>query len=134
MAAWYATAATGLLFPLLDRLAPITKIAKGDFPCATHDCGCATAEQCRTQCCCFPNEPSPEGCPSCHEEKAVAVTYLSALKCSGSTDHGTAPIKLGDHLAGLAYSLIILRAQPGHVRFDVPSATPHPAVSDKVPI
>ena len=35
---------------------------EGDYPCAGNDCGCVSAEICRTSCTCRPVEPAASGC------------------------------------------------------------------------
>jgi hypothetical protein len=139
----YAGVATNFAFFALDWVAPMTKtVFRPDFPCAGHDCGCKTAEQCQTQCCCFPKVAQKPACPSCtsHESDGpitVRVTYLSAARCSGqiSGDDHTGMKKIDWHLPPVA-SLTIPQQIPEKVAFpedDIPLdvfAVP----PDKVPI
>jgi len=86
-AAWYLLASTNLPAFALDQLLPQTKtLVAADFPCAHHDCGCKTAEQCRLRCCCHPKptvkSPSGQSCHLPHQApRTVRVSYLSTRYC-----------------------------------------------------
>jgi len=62
------------LLPLDAAPAP-ERVAGAAFPCAGHACGCASAEDCRTSCCCTPGTGG--------EAAASGVRVLAALKCHG---------------------------------------------------
>ena len=90
LAGWYLLVSTNMAFGLFDWIAPLTKtVTTLDFPCARHDCGCKTAEQCGASCCCFPQTTKPSSNP-CHRDHhepvgpvTVKTTYLSTANCSG---------------------------------------------------
>ncbi|MBF0197294.1 MAG: hypothetical protein HQL32_06270 [Planctomycetes bacterium] len=61
--------------------------AKDDYPCAGHQCGCVTAEICRTNCCCarklfstdykISNEPKAEVRSCCSKKKMKRKKLIS---------------------------------------------------------
>ena len=54
----------------------------GSFPCAGHNCGCLTAEQCEVSCCCYPKEKDVSSC--CESEKPKEDPIYSMQDgCSG---------------------------------------------------
>lgn len=59
------------------------------FPCATHNCGCRNANDCLTDCCCFPktklNKPVLECCPNEITSPAPINLFLQRA-CRGSTE------------------------------------------------
>jgi hypothetical protein len=105
VALWYGLVSTPAA--AVERLiAPTKVVASADFPCARHDCGCRSAEQCRLHCCCRLKSTSrlPTGV-ACHlprqehEPREVRVSYRSALDCSGNaTDSAMLAHSLGPHL------------------------------------
>jgi hypothetical protein len=142
IAGWYLLASNNLVYVGLDWLAPQTKtIASADFPCAHHDCGCKTAEQCRLHCCCHPQvrQPSASGA-MCHlaqeSPKTVRVSYLSEAQCRGHHDPAQPSLhKLDPHLPltaapllarAVAHSLSVCRTT---VRLGIFADPP-----DKIPI
>jgi len=66
-----------------------------DFPCRGHNCGCDSAEMCRTNCCCFPafsqkkqssccGSSSDDACDSGDDDVDLSLTVvIGALKCRG---------------------------------------------------
>lgn len=100
----YLAASTNLVALTLDSVAPRTKvIASPDFPCASHDCGCRTAKQCRLRCCCHPKMPQQREGALCHLQHTkpltVHVSHWSEARCRGH-HHGDprSPQKLDAHL------------------------------------
>jgi len=146
LAFWYLLASTNVPAFALDQLIPQTKtIASADFPCAHHDCGCKTAEQCRRHCCCHPKrEQKPVSGPSCHlkQEKSaepvtVRVSMLSAARCSGHVpEAGNFSFqKLAPHLPPAAVSAI--RPLDASTLLPYPLAEPPSALAEapeKIPI
>lgn len=66
--------------------------ADADFPCAGHDCGCLTAEDCRTDCCCFPvTRPAARSCCSAEAGEDDAGALAVAPRPCRSGDGHTAP-------------------------------------------
>ncbi|MGQ3685709.1 MAG: hypothetical protein ACUBOA_12010 [Candidatus Loosdrechtia sp.] len=56
-----------------------------EFPCKDHDCGCKSADDCRTNCCCFPQGNHPGHYHSAKKQKSSLQSFISSLKCkSGS--------------------------------------------------
>ena len=106
LAGWYLLASTNLPAFALDQCIPQTKtIASADFPCAHHDCGCKTAEQCRLRCCCHPKpsvqQPVQQLCHLPHHQpRTIRISYLSALDCEGGQTHpeALAAHKMDPHL------------------------------------
>jgi hypothetical protein len=92
----HVLAATDALPSILDRVAPLQAAAPvaEDFPCREHTCGCHTAEQCRTSCCCFPRAPRvivEAPCASCETPAPpppprIDSRYL-ADRCAGGAAH-----------------------------------------------
>lgn len=123
-AIWYGLSSTQVVYAVVDSVLPATKtIVSADVPCAHHDCGCQTAEQCRTQCCCFPKVHVARVCvlhkeSHVHKEPVtVKVSYLSALRCRGH-GHETASStvsKLGPHLPPSALMPIAFEAPSTHL-------------------
>jgi len=146
LAVWYLLASANLPAFALDQLVPQTKtIAAADFPCAHHDCGCKTAEQCRLHCCCHPKrEQKAVSGASCHlkqeqlaEPVTVRVSALSAARCAGHLpESGTLSAqKLAPHLSPetvLAVTPPQASALLLHEPQEPTSATTQ--VPDKVPI
>ena len=84
MGGWYLLVATNGIYVAFDWIAPVSKtVLKPDLPCAYHDCGCETAEQCRSRCCCYPKTVEEDERPSREGPVTVRVSYLSAAQCSG---------------------------------------------------
>jgi hypothetical protein len=79
--------ATALNAPIVfDYVADV--LPDGDYRCAGHGCGCQSAEQCQTSCCCFPKEKPP--CPvtdtasSCCDANSANDTPRVVFKgCTG---------------------------------------------------
>lgn len=142
IALWYLLTSTNLVYAGLDWLLPQTKIvASADFPCAHHDCGCKTAEQCRLHCCCHPQvrQQAASGamCHLAHESpKTVRVSYLSEARCKGHPDPAQLSLhKLDPHLP-LTPAPVLVCALPPTPLSDTPQ---HPrsvcrTPSDKIPI
>ena len=85
LAAWMA---------LVTVQVPIGALAKtpspdAAYPCEGHACGCASAEDCATACCCYPEVFQEKSAPSCCSEEQQEppeeplVSFLAALGCSG---------------------------------------------------
>lgn len=87
----YLIFSTGIAFIVLDKILPQTKtLTDTSFPCAYHDCGCKTAEQCRTNCCCFP-KPFKQVTSTSQSDRwkqngstTIDISYLSTIRCSGN--------------------------------------------------
>jgi hypothetical protein len=142
LAVWYSLTSTQVVWAVLTWAAPATKVVvKEDFPCADHDCGCATAAQCRRHCCChLTPEPAQTGM-SCHlpdpRPRTVRILHLSAMRCAGgrSDNPSVGPTRLDPHLP-IAPVAITAGLNPQPYRFQLePFRTP-PLASppDKVPI
>ncbi len=98
---------------------PMNKsVARADFPCALHACGCKTAEMCRTHCCCFPGGNAQATAVSqkhaiAHGPMAVRISYFAALRCSGQDPLGpfsSAPKLAEQEPAGLPHVPRLTRA------------------------
>ena len=103
----YLFSATNIIYIALDWVAPLVKVVYStDFPCAAHDCGCKTAEQCLSNCCCVSTGhmlSAQRSSPEDHCAKkpiTVEVTYISAAQCSGHHlgNHNVSFQKTGPHL------------------------------------
>ena len=88
LTAIYLTGALNLT--LLGISGPsFTQASTADFPCAGHNCGCRTKEQCQTACCCFPKLRNQQlkatGCCSIHDGPTTtpAETIVTAPPCGG---------------------------------------------------
>lgn len=107
--AWYLLCASQGLAVALDATLAASKTveADADFACASHGCGCATAEQAAKNCCCFPGgivAPAWESDVQEMEERSVRVSFLAAEACRGTSPlskgtGGFAPHLLVDGLA-----------------------------------
>jgi hypothetical protein len=64
-----------------------------DYPCAAHQCGCRSAEQCRTDCCCFPVEVV-SCCTSARDGSEPAGVGLDA-HCTGPVGDATVLARVG---------------------------------------
>lgn len=87
MAVGMLVVSTGIPLPA-PRAAEVK--ADEDFPCRYHNCGCLTAEQCRTLCCCFkPAEPvsccAADVGGGAEADVRPGVSAISALACRGQT-------------------------------------------------
>lgn len=149
LALWYLLASTNLVFVVLDHIIPATKqVASVDFPCAHHDCGCKTAEQCRLQCCCFPKrDPQQELChlPARHEATPAAtqepvtikISYLSVAQCAGHGPQTGLPgaQKLQPHLPVRQY-VASVQERPVQLPLPVPLVVASVVLDppDKIPI
>ena len=88
---WYALLQSQATFVLVDYLFPRTKqVTAQAFPCAGHDCGCVTADQCAEACCCFPAVVRTPVDTCCGGEEStvpssetIPISFLSELACSG---------------------------------------------------
>lgn len=102
----YFVIATNFIYIALDWIAPLAKVvSNSDFPCAGHDCGCMTADQCLSNCCCVPsgnNQMVRRSSPENHCAKkpvTVKVTYISSAQCSGHYGkHNVSFQRTGPHL------------------------------------
>jgi len=162
LALCYCFASTDAAWATLDRVAPLTKtIIEPDFPCARHNCGCRTAEQCLAHCCCEP-EPKPQLSGHCasHAESVattaskqessalisdameqrpltVRVSWLAAAECAGhASDRAMSGARSLDPHLLLAAAVPML---PRSSESLVPScssapASPSSSPVDKVPI
>jgi hypothetical protein len=142
LALWYLLSSTNLVSAGLDWLIPQTKtIASADFPCAHHDCGCKTAEQCRHNCCCHPQvRHQAANKAMCHlaqeSPKTIRVSYLSEARCRGHHDPTQPSVhKLDPHLP-LTRSMLLasatVRRHP--VRSDTTQLGVFADPPDKIPI
>ncbi len=160
LALCYFFASTDVAWATLDRVAPLTKtIVEPDFPCARHDCGCRTAEQCLAHCCCEPKPQLSSHCASHTESDSsasakdepdesadavldqrastVRVSWLAAAACAGHAPGRAASDtrSLDPHLLSAAAVLKLPRSSGSLV----PSCSSAPASpsgnpGDKVPI
>jgi hypothetical protein len=144
----YVLSTTSFFHLAFDVFANRTKVvAVADIPCATHACGCLTAEQCAKDCCCFPGEPEPEpmppGCPM-HLAAPVdappvttEVLAICVAACAGgSHDDGTvgAP-RAQPHDVPLAFSSAPDFGELRWASFSSPPVPSHDAVvPEPVPI
>jgi len=82
---------------------------EADFPCAHHRCGCKSAEDCRTHCCCLSRRSGPKRtmvCPLDREHahaRPNAVSYFAAMRCAGHAPAAQLPgsVTLDPHLPQL---------------------------------
>lgn len=155
---WLAILATGLNAPLecvLNEL--ISQSRQLDFPCADHECGCKTAHDCQTRCCCFPPKIIPVRQKSCCDTTPPTLVEsmhrslklnssperegptLESTHCpGGAPDQYTSSVRL--NLQMKASQAIELMYQP--VAFSDDEAPPHenqmhsitPEPQEKVPI
>ena len=127
---YLAAMALPLLLPVIH-----TSGSGLSFPCAGHGCACATAQQCLSDCCCFPAAPVQM---SCHETAPVetAASVLLQAGCQGSTDDElAAPVLTTSHLPSYASSAARTHSceSAGVASAELPS-DPHPYRLDKIPI
>jgi hypothetical protein len=129
--AWYALSTTGIIFAAFDLVVSLAKTVTESFPCADHDCGCRTAEQCRTRCCCFPKETKGETCRSC--SKRVRVTLLSTARCAGG-DKSTVDTRVPPHIAPASDVWLDMNDWSFSKTVDITPASPvHSSPPDKIP-
>lgn len=104
---WYLVTATSFIYTALDWVSPLEKVvSNANFPCADHDCGCKTAEQCLSNCCCDSTGYMPSAQRSSPENHCakkpitVKVTSISTAQCSGhhSGNHSVSFQRTGPHL------------------------------------
>jgi hypothetical protein len=75
-----------------------------DYPCAHHQCGCQSREQCLLHCCCKDKHAKHMGHAKppvqAAEQKPVRASFLAALACRGEEPVAsfTAGRTLGPHL------------------------------------
>lgn len=142
LAGWYLLVSTSLPAVIVDHVVPLTKqVALLDFPCAHHDCGCKTAEQCRLRCCCHLTPPAKAQagtqCALRHEAPGtVRVSYLSEVRCKGLPDPGHPSLgKLDPHLPPAASNrLVAVAARPHPVQKHIVSRFVFVDPPDKIPI
>ena len=143
LAGWYLLASTNLPAFALEQLIPQTKtVASADFPCAHHDCGCRTAEQCRLRCCCHPTRrqplPSHALCRLPHESRPqiVHVSYWSEAQCKGHSDRNhLLSQRLDPHLPVTATVSMVAEIPETHALSEQPPIRQaFRALPDKIPI
>lgn len=76
-----------LSLTLCNSGATIISLKKSDvFPCKEHGCGCKSEADCRTHCCCSPQEtlltPQRDGT----KQKNGLQSFISSLKCKSGSD------------------------------------------------
>lgn len=145
---WYLLASTNLIFIVLDQVAPATKeVASFDFPCAHHDCGCKSAEQCRIHCCCQMKRQTEDSL--CHlptkrsvkHQEAeqigrVRISYLSVAQCAGHSQTTVTGVqKLQPHLP-ITHNVTCARESSSRFPTTDPALFPHlfRNLPDKIPI
>lgn len=58
----------------------------GEFPCKGHECGCKSASDCRTHCCCSTQENYAKSHHDAKKQKDIFQSFISSLKCKSGSD------------------------------------------------
>jgi hypothetical protein len=139
VAAWvYGLSASHAPSLLMDALAPRAKdVAEADFPCADSPCGCRTAEQCRTACCCGGDGGRIERVLSNAMDSPLfaPVTAIGEDRCAGKRPGDGGGLLLPPHplpLAGDAFMPVAVGRFETSNPLHPPAGLSRPP--DKVPI
>jgi hypothetical protein len=81
--------------------AAIYKDTSQAFPCQNHPCGCQTAEQCWTNCCCFTPEERWAWARAHHVEPPAYAEKPAAKPAEQDAANGWNTVKLRDHHRGV---------------------------------
>jgi hypothetical protein len=135
LALTYVLGGTQLALGLLDRVSPLeVATSREEFRCAHHACGCSTAEQCRSHCCCS-GEADAADAPLPSGERTIS--YVALARCAGHDAPAASPGG-GPEYQSLPGAVVpVPRAREGRTRFVIrnlhaPSALERPPT--KVPI
>jgi len=58
----------------------------GEFPCKDHACGCKSEADCKTNCCCSPQENRPAFQYGVKKQKDFFQSFISSLRCKSGSD------------------------------------------------
>ncbi|OOP55704.1 MAG: hypothetical protein AYP45_13245 [Candidatus Brocadia carolinensis] len=58
----------------------------GEFPCKGHACGCKSATDCMSHCCCSPQGNSLAAQQGIKKQKDSIQSFISSLKCKSGSD------------------------------------------------
>jgi hypothetical protein len=141
LAIWYVVVSSMAFGFAIDRMgSAIKEVAALNFPCARHDCGCTTVEECRKRCSCHPSLVPVESSNHCHEGPtlpvAVRVSYWSKARCQGHQAlDASSLLKLDPHAFESQYAGHMQMVAIGMV-VEVPDShyPPHRRLPDKIPI
>lgn len=61
-------------------------VKSGEYPCKGHACGCKTAIDCITQCCCLPQGSQLKTYHGVKKQKNSLQSFMSSLKCKSGSD------------------------------------------------
>lgn len=65
----------------------INSLKKSDaFPCKEHGCGCKSEADCKTHCCCSPQENPLTSQRNGTKQKNGLQSFISSLKCKSGSD------------------------------------------------
>lgn len=141
---WYFGVSTNVIYSVFDSIIPQVKtVASLDFPCASHNCGCQTAEKCRSHCCCFPVAAQSVVESHCKAEPkqenpiTIKVSSFSAAHCDGQSaeDQSLAGQGVAPHLLSSPISIAMhLKPANGFLVNDLTPASVYAGLPDKVPI
>lgn len=58
----------------------------GEFPCKDHNCGCKSASDCRTNCCCLPQRDHEKYHYGVKKQKNGLQSFIGSLMCKSGSD------------------------------------------------
>ncbi|MCF6155610.1 MAG: hypothetical protein E3K36_10230 [Candidatus Brocadia sp.] len=61
-------------------------VKSGEFPCKDHECGCKSASDCRTNCCCSPQGNYAKSHHDAKKQKNGFQSFISSLMCKSGSD------------------------------------------------
>lgn len=76
-----------ILFLMISHGGSVISNAKksGAFPCAGHQCGCKSEADCKTHCCCAPDESQNKFHKSSEKQHGFK-TFISSINCKYGND------------------------------------------------
>ena len=76
-----------ILFLMICHGGSVISNAKksGAFSCAGHQCGCKSAADCKTHCCCAPDENQNKFRNNCENQNGFK-TFISSINCKYGND------------------------------------------------
>lgn len=61
-------------------------VTSDEFPCKDHNCGCKSAVDCRTNCCCLPQGNHEKSHYGAKKQKNGIQSFISSLMCKSDSD------------------------------------------------